>query len=375
MLLLKASKESRNPAQARPNQAKPSQAMLTYYSLIYMFVLVAGVMLCRAKIPALIVFGDSTVDPGNNNYIPCLLKSDFPPYGRDLPGGRPTGRFSNGRIPPDYLAEALGLHVMVPAYLDPSKSISDLAVAVSFASAGTGYDNATAAILNVLPLWKEVEYYKEYQGRLKAYLGSEKANYIIREGLYLVSIGTNDFLVNYDILPTRKAQYTLDEYADFLLDIAEKFIRDIYGVGARKVLYTGLGPIGCVPLERTINLLGDHACRDEYNTVAKTFNLKLHKLLFRLNAQLPGITLVLSNPFQLVQQLVKHPDRYGFEDTSKACCGTGSFELSFLCNKDTPFTCADADKYIFWDSFHPTDKANRIISEYVTKNYLTLFLG
>ena len=92
------------------------------------------------------------MDPGHNNYIPCLLKSDFPPYGRDLPGGRPTGRFSNGRIPPDFLAEALGFPLLVPAYLDPKKSISDFAVSVSFASAGTGYDNATAAILVNLSL-------------------------------------------------------------------------------------------------------------------------------------------------------------------------------------------------------------------------------
>lgn len=348
------------------------QYILTLSSLL---VLQISTVICNSKIPAIIVFGDSTVDPGNNNYIPCLLKSDFPPYGRDLPGGRPTGRFSNGRIPPDYLAEAIGLHVMVPAYLDPKKSISDLAVAVSFASAGTGYDNATAAILNVLPLWKEVEYYKEYQRRLRSYLGSKKANVIIREALYLVSIGTNDFLVNYDIFPTRKAHYSKDQYEDFLLDIAENFIRDIYVLGARKIVYTGLGPIGCVPLERTVNILESHGCREEYNTVAKNYNVKLQKLLLKLNAELPGIKAIFSNPYEPVEQIVQNPRKYGFEETSKACCGTGSFELGFLCNKDTPFTCPDADKYLFWDSFHPTDKANHIISEYVIKNFLAPFLS
>ena len=54
-----------------------------------------------AKVPALIVFGDSTVDTGNNNYISTVIRSDFAPYGRDLRvggGGQPTGRFSNGRL-------------------------------------------------------------------------------------------------------------------------------------------------------------------------------------------------------------------------------------------------------------------------------------
>lgn len=54
-------------------------------------------------IPALIVFGDSIVDPGNNNYIKTIIKCNFPPYGRDFNGGQPTGRFSNGRIPSDLI--------------------------------------------------------------------------------------------------------------------------------------------------------------------------------------------------------------------------------------------------------------------------------
>jgi len=54
-------------------------------------------------VPALIVFGDSIVDPGNNNDINTLIKCNFQPYGRDFKGGQPTGRFSNGRVPSDFL--------------------------------------------------------------------------------------------------------------------------------------------------------------------------------------------------------------------------------------------------------------------------------
>lgn len=100
-----------------------------------------------AKVPAIIVFGDSSVDAGNNNGIATVLKSNFQPYGRDFFGGRPTGRFSNGRVPPDFISEAFGLKPFVPAYLDSSYSISDFATGVCFASAGTGYDNATSDVL------------------------------------------------------------------------------------------------------------------------------------------------------------------------------------------------------------------------------------
>lgn len=54
-------------------------------------------------VSALYVFGDSGIDPGNNNVLPTLIRSNFPPYGRDFPNGRPTGRFTNGRLITDQL--------------------------------------------------------------------------------------------------------------------------------------------------------------------------------------------------------------------------------------------------------------------------------
>lgn len=54
-------------------------------------------------VSAVIVFGDSIVDPGNNNNLITLIKCDFPPYGRDFMGGKPTGRFNEGKIPTDLM--------------------------------------------------------------------------------------------------------------------------------------------------------------------------------------------------------------------------------------------------------------------------------
>jgi hypothetical protein len=117
---------------------------LFFTQIIYILVLVAET---TANVPAIIVFGDSSVDAGNNNVISTVLKSNFKPYGRDFEGGRPTGRFCNGRIPPDFISEAFGLKPAIPAYLDSQYSISDFATGVCFASAGTGYDNATSNVL------------------------------------------------------------------------------------------------------------------------------------------------------------------------------------------------------------------------------------
>ncbi|XP_059284029.1 GDSL esterase/lipase At2g04570-like [Lycium ferocissimum] len=329
------------------------------------------------KVPAIIVFGDSSVDSGNNNQISTILKSNFEPYGRDFYDKKPTGRFCNGRIPPDFISQGFGLRPFVPAYLDPMFSISDFAEGVCFASAGTGYDNATSDVLHVIPLWRELEYYKEYNRKLKAYAGKKKAKYIIKESLYLVSIGTNDFLENYySMQSTRSSQYTEEQFQEFLLRLAHNFVRQIYHMGARKISLTGLPPMGCLPLERATNSISGNGdgCNEKYNNVAKHFNVKLDGLVKRLNKELPGIRVVFADAYNLLLQMIRKPHSYGFQVASVACCGTGLFEMGYLCDSLNPLTCKDANKFVFWDAFHVTDKTNQIISEFLLKHVFGQFL-
>ncbi|XP_004243510.2 GDSL esterase/lipase At2g42990-like [Solanum lycopersicum] len=353
---------------------------MTYYTLMSIILshyLLLVTKTLAGKVPAIIVFGDSSVDSGNNNQISTVLKSNFEPYGRDFYDKKATGRFCNGRIPPDFISEGFGLRPFVPAYLDPAFSISDFAQGVCFASAGTGYDNATSHVLNVIPLWKEVEYYKEYQKKLKAYAGKKKSKYIIKESLYLISIGTNDFLENYYSMQSqRSSQYTEDQFQDFLLQLARNFVHQIYRMGARKISLTGVPPMGCLPLERATNYVGGNGdgCNEKYNNVAKHFNVMLSGLVERLNEELPGIRVVFADAYNLLLQMITKPSSYGFEVASVACCGTGLFEMGLLCDKLSPLTCTDANKFVFWDAFHVTDKTNHIISDFLMEHVLHQFL-
>ncbi|VVB01813.1 unnamed protein product [Arabis nemorensis] len=44
--------------------------------------------------PSILIFGDSTVDTGNNNYYSqAVFKAEHLPYGVDLPGHEASGRF------------------------------------------------------------------------------------------------------------------------------------------------------------------------------------------------------------------------------------------------------------------------------------------
>jgi phospholipase/lecithinase/hemolysin len=53
----------------------------------------------------------------------------------------------------------------------------------------------------------------------------------------------------------------------------------------------------------------------------------------------------------------------GFFEARRACCGTGTIETSVLCHQGAPGTCANATGYVFWDGFHPTDAANKVLAD------------
>ncbi|GMJ16111.1 hypothetical protein like AT2G42990 [Hibiscus trionum] len=328
-----------------------------------------------ANVSAVIAFGDSFVDSGNNNYIPTLAKSNFKPYGRNFPGATPTGRFCDGRLHPDFISEGFGLKPILPAYLDPTFSISDFATGVSFGSASTGYDNATSDLLKVIPLWKEVEFYKEYQTKLRAYLGDREADGVISDALYVINIGTNDFILNYFARPLRKSQFTVEEYQDFLIRIAENFIKQIYSLGARKLSLIGLLPLGCFPVERAMNIRNPLNCLEERNKAALGFNGKLNATVTKLSNELPGLkVLFFAEIYELLLQFITRPSDYGFEVVEKGCCGVGLVETAVLCNRLNPFTCPDANKYVFWDSIHPSQRTNKIVVDELMPRLKQVFL-
>jgi hypothetical protein len=67
--------------------------------------------------PALFVFGASYVDVGENAAaMPFREPSEREPYGLDYFDGKPTGRFSNGRVITDHICECscLALTLVLP---------------------------------------------------------------------------------------------------------------------------------------------------------------------------------------------------------------------------------------------------------------------
>lgn len=188
-------------------------------------------MICKCngkydlKIPAILVFGDSGFDTGNNNYINALVKSNFRPYGIDFPGRIPTGRFSDGKLVPDMLASSLGIKETVPPFLQPNLSDQDMLTGVCFASAGAGLDDQTTALANAIPVSKQLEYFKDYIKRLEGIAGDQEAQRIIGEALVIINIGINDLVLSFDLPSTRQLEFTISEYQDFLLKNLQKLLK------------------------------------------------------------------------------------------------------------------------------------------------------
>jgi hypothetical protein len=62
---------------------------------------------------AVLVFGDSIVDPGNNNNLHTQIKANHAPYGKDFANHVATGRFSNGLVPSDFVGTSFFLIIQV----------------------------------------------------------------------------------------------------------------------------------------------------------------------------------------------------------------------------------------------------------------------
>lgn len=180
--------------------------------------------------PAILIFGDSTVDTGNNNYpLNTIFRATHLPYGVDLPDHKANGRFSNGKLIPDILAAKYNIKQFVPPFLQPNLSDQEIVTGVCFASAGAGYDDRTSLSTQAIPVSQQPNMFKSYIARLKSIVGDKKAMEIINNALVVVSAGPNDFILNYYTIPSRRPEFPrISDYQDFVLKRLDNFVRVMF---------------------------------------------------------------------------------------------------------------------------------------------------
>ncbi|GAB4835451.1 GDSL esterase/lipase ltl1 [Ancistrocladus abbreviatus] len=314
---------------------------------------------------AFYVFGDSLVDSGNNNYLATTARADSPPYGIDYPTHSPTGRFSNGLNIPDIISERLGIDRVMP-YLSPELTGQRLLNGANFASAGIGILNDTGIqFINIIRISRQLEYFQQYQQRVSQLIGQGRTQQLVNQALVLITLGGNDFVNNYYLVPysVRSRQYALPDYVRYLISEYRKILERLYNLGARRVLVTGTGPLGCVPSERAQRGRNGE-CAQDLQRAAALFNPQLVQMIREVNSEIGSDIFVAANAFQMHMDFVSNPQAYGFVTSKVACCGQGPYNGIGLCTVLSNL-CPNRNIYAFWDAFHPTEKANRLIVDQI----------
>lgn len=308
------------------------------------------------KVPALIVFGDSIVDTGNNNYLPTLVKANFPPYGKEYPGHKATGRFSDGKITVDFIASALGLKETLPPYLNKNLTLEDLKTGVTFASAGSGYNNATCKTSSTLTIERQLQLFTEY----KAKVGT-----IPERALYIVCSGSNDIVEHFTLADGMSSP----EYADMMAQRAIALVERLIGEGARQIALTGAPPVGCVPSQRRMAGGVRSQCATDRNQLALMFNRKLSLEAAKLAGRYRGVNIFFVDLYSILADVVTRYKELGFKNGKDACCGYVGFAVGPLCNMGSRL-CPDPSQYVFWDSYHPTERAYKIMIDEFVRRYM-----
>ncbi|XP_050270031.1 GDSL esterase/lipase At5g37690 [Quercus robur] len=330
---------------------------LAFAALIF----AATASMASAASPVTFIFGDSLTEVGNNNYLQySLARSNFPFYGIDYAGGQATGRFTNGRTIGDIISEKLGIS-SPPPYLSLSQNDDAVLKGVNYASGGAGILNDTGLyFIQRLSFDDQIKYFEKTKETMKNKIGEVAANKLCNEAMYFIGIGSNDYVNNFlqPFLPDGQ-QYTSDEFRDLLISTLDKQLSRLYQLGARKMVFHGLSPLGCIPSQRVKSKKGE--CLKRINQWALDFNSGVQKLFASLSQHLPNAKLIFADTYPAVLDLIDNPSKYGFKVSNTSCCNVDS-SVGGLCLPNSKL-CSNRSDYVFWDAFHPSDKANAILAE------------
>jgi phospholipase/lecithinase/hemolysin len=125
-------------------------------------------------------------------------------------------------------------------------------------------------------------------------------------------------------------------------------IQRLYRAGARDFLVWSSPNIALTPAIRS---LGPQA-GGLATGLAQTFNTNLTKVVAGLSA-LPGTTFARLDAYEIQAAIVAHPENYGLSNATTACIRPSV----------APFSCQNADEYLFWDGIHPTKAGHAILAQ------------
>ncbi|TXG69410.1 hypothetical protein EZV62_004345 [Acer yangbiense] len=316
----------------------------------------------KFDVPALYVFGDSTVDSGNNNFLSSTSKANYPPFGVDFADGKPTGRFSNGRIEADFIAQVAGLPFPPPCLGLSKEEQKTLRTGVNYGSSSCGVLPNTGKLFGTcLTFDMQTGLFETTVKNLQPLFDSPKTMIdYLSKSLFFISIGNADISTGYDFLDNTTKQQT--PFPKFAQAISQKFsdnIKKLYDLGARKFLVNSVGMMGCSPM--VFNSKRSTTCDDEYNEHAQILNRLLSDLLPKLQSELVGSKFIFADVYKVFADIFASPNSYGFTNTRECCCVAGE-NGTRPCIRDIR-PCNNRNDHVFFDPFHGSETTHFILAK------------
>jgi phospholipase/lecithinase/hemolysin len=212
------------------------------------------------------------------------------------------GRYSNGRVWVEYLADRLHLS---------SKQTNNFACG----GATTGSDRNAL----VPGLLTQIQSFTQTHQQTNP------------NALYVVWAGANDYLQG-------------ESGATIPVENVNKAIASLAGVGVKKILVANLPDLGQLPSTRT------RPNSASLSALTQAHNQGLRRVLKVLTQQYSALQIVTLDANALYREAITNPAAFGFTNVISACL-SGSR------------ACGNPDQFLFWDGIHPTTAAHRIIGE------------
>ncbi|XP_030521700.2 GDSL esterase/lipase At5g45910-like [Rhodamnia argentea] len=325
------------------------------------------------KYESIFNFGDSLSDTGNfiRSAAGLPVVPEFP-YGKTF-FGHPTGRFSDGRLIIDFIAEAVGLPYLKP-YLEVVNNGSiDARRGVNFAVAGaTALDPTFFAARNISTLTMtnnslsvQLDWFKKLKSSLCT--TQQDCETYFKKSLFLVGeIGGND----YNFAFAKGANFEqLRPIVPIVVGAITNATRMLIEEGAVELVVPGILPMGCLTSYITTaphfdkdDVNATTGCLSRYNAFAKYHNDYLQRELQVLRQKYSHARIIYADYYGDSMRLFESPKQYNFSGlTHGACCGAGgplNFNVSKMCGSSSS-VCKDPSASIIWDGVHLTEAAYR----------------
>lgn len=286
----------------------------------------------------LVAFGDSLSDTGNFSARVSALTAGLVTF-PDVPYGYAPGRFSDGPVAVEYLAQSLGLGLTNYAFggakTGPSflPGVSDNYVDESGEAAILGLAGAPFNGTSVTT-------------QVASHIG-KSGGAVAGDALYVIWAGPNDYFSLADRLPVTpptEVEALTSAYIGNAITHLQGSVTSLYMAGARTFLIPNMANLGVTPYAAGTGATFAAAATQ----LSALHNVYLDGLLDGLEASLAGAQFFTSDVFSLTTQGSLNPGSLGFGNSTDACQANPA--------------CTDSSQFIYWDEVHVTTAAHRALA-------------